>query len=293
MDDQPRLTEILRAIGQQSRRPLPSRSFGAEDAFGLHVASTIEMRRRAWAMVYRSYLAKEFAEPNREGLWYGLHDALPSTTTFLVTHRGHDVSTMTVAFDSPVGLPADALYRDELDRLRTQGRRPCEMISLASEGVPFREGTEALKQMFRLAHLSATYLEGATDMIITVNPRHTAFYERTLLFTRIGELRSYAKVGGAPAVLMRIALDTAQARWCEKYGNDPGSMYRFFYGPEQIDDLMAFLRSARQPLDDEDISEYFVQRRPLISSSTIEVHRHLQACYPRLESALPLPLVPA
>ncbi len=292
MDDQPRLTEILRAFSRQARRPSSHRSFGLDDAFSVRVASTIEQRRAAWAMVYRSYLAKEFAEPNREGLWYGLHDALPSTTTFVVSHLGHEVSTLTVAFDSPAGLPADALFRDQLDRFRDEGRRPCEIISLASEGVSFRDGTESLKQMFRLAYLTAV-IEGATDLIITVNPRHTAFYERTLLFTRVGDVRSYAKVGGAPAVLMSLTIEAAQAMFLTKYGRDPGSLYHFFYDPTQIADLTGFLRAMREPLEDDDISEYFVRRRPLIPAASTLLNRYVQECYPRLESNLPLPLAPA
>ncbi len=279
---QPRLSELLHAIGHRGSEAAPARRFGEGGRFALEVASSILQRRRAWAMVYQSYLAKEFAEPNRDRLWYGLHDALPSTTTFNVTSRGREVSTLTVAFDSPALLPADTLYHDVLDGLRGDGRRPCEIISLASAGVSFREGTDALKELFRLAYLTAIGIEHATDMIITVNPRHTAFYERTLQFSAIGETRSYAKVSGAPAVLMRLELDTARAKTLQAFGDAPGSLHHFFHEADEIPELRSLLAAKRTPLAEADLIEWFVRRRAIIPEAPQAARDVLLESYPRL-----------
>ncbi|MBA4386795.1 MAG: hypothetical protein C0404_02370, partial [Verrucomicrobia bacterium] len=123
--------------------------FGENDEYEIKIARSLEERKRAWAMVYRTYLGKGYAQPDPEGLWCGLHDALPQTTTFVVSRDGRDVATLTIVFDSEVGLPADHLYRDELDKLRAKGRRLCEIISLVSEEIDRRRGIEVLKHLFK------------------------------------------------------------------------------------------------------------------------------------------------
>ena len=102
--------------------------FGSCGDCEIRVASSIEDRRRAWELVYRIYAEKGYAENDSQGLWYGIHDALPETTTFIVEREGEVVSALSVVFDSPLGLPSDNLYGPELDLMRGQGRRLCEIV---------------------------------------------------------------------------------------------------------------------------------------------------------------------
>lgn len=234
--------------------------FGDRDEYEIQVANTIEQRIRAWRLIYTNYLKKDYVKPNAEGLWYGMHDALPETTTLLVTRDGQDAATLSLVFDSAFGVPADKLYRHELDQLRSKNRRLCEIISLASDDTSRQRCVEVLKHMFKLAYLTARHLEQATDFVITVNPRHMAHHERVLLFRQVGRQRCYGKVGGAPAVLMNLDLETAEARYRKKYSWAPKSFFRFFVDPDTNADLVRFLENNRRASDRASLEQWLAQR---------------------------------
>ncbi|MBA4388655.1 MAG: hypothetical protein C0404_11790 [Verrucomicrobia bacterium] len=239
-----------------------SYSFGKDGEYRVVVAKTLEDRKRAWAMVYRMYLDKGYAKPDPAGLWYGIHDALPQTTTFLVTRRGEDVATLTIVFDSDIGLPADGLYRDELDGLRNKGHRLCEIISLVSDETDRRQAIEVLKHMFKVAYLMACKLADATDFIITVNPHHAAYYERKLLFRRQGDVRTYGKVSGAPAVLLVLDLEEAPDRYIAKYGMEPGSLMHHFCDVKTGSEAIWFLAENTSSNGRAELIGWFAARKP-------------------------------
>ncbi|MBA4389198.1 MAG: hypothetical protein C0404_14590 [Verrucomicrobia bacterium] len=227
--------------------------FGKNWGCSITVAQTLPEKKRAWRMVYQSYLEKGYAKIDSDELWYGLYDMLPQTTTFIASRDGIDVATLTVVFDSEFGVPADQLYHDELDRMRQDGRRICEIVSLASNESDRRQGIEVLKHLFNVGFHMASKLVDATDFIITVNPHHASYYERKLLFRRHGEERSYAKVGGAPAVLLVLDLTTANERYLDEYGPDNGSLWHHFFSERTASSTVWFLvenvnRGGRQEL---------------------------------------------
>jgi hypothetical protein len=204
--------------------------FGAEDRYRVRVASSGEDRRAAWRLVYRAYQEQGYAAERGDGLWYGVHDLLSETTTFLVEEGDTPVAALTIVFDGPEGLPADELYRDELDALRDAGGRLCEIVSLVNIDRSRRARAEIVKQLFKLAYITARYGGCATNFVITVNPHHVPYYERVLLFDVRGEEKTYDKVGGAPAVLLHLDLVTAEAVYRERYCHLDGEkdLYRFF-----------------------------------------------------------------
>ena len=253
--------------------------FGDHGEYEVIQADELDERLRAWRLVYRSYAAKGYAQPSADELWYGLHDALPATRIFLVTRDGRDVATLSLVFDSPLRLPADEVYGDELNKLRVQDRRACEMVSLVSEETTSARCLEVLKHLFKLAYLTATRLEGATDMVITVHPHHAAYYERRLLFEAVGGVRDYGKVGGAPAVLLRLDLQTAEARYEERYGDGAGGLFRFFIDPETEPDVVAFLGRRGAGLSRSDLATWFERERPLLSQVSAAIREYLRGLY--------------
>lgn len=258
-------------------------SFGRNGEYGITVANTLEDRKRAWRMVYASYLEKGYAEASPEQLWCGLYDALPQTTTFVVTRNDVDVATLTIVFDSDFGLPADQIYRDELDRLRRKGRRLCEVVSLASNENDRRQGIEVLKHLFKLSLHMASKVVDATDFIITVNPHHAAYYERKLLFNRVGDVRSYAKVGGAPAVLLSLDLVTLSDKYMEAYGRQEGSIWHHFFDDRTQDEVVFFLAGSVQSQGRKDLMAWFAENRPAVIErisryiSPFDVNREVHA----------------
>ncbi|MFH1024403.1 MAG: hypothetical protein V1809_13570, partial [Planctomycetota bacterium] len=196
-----RLTCILKAVAESSRaNSVPSGRFVFEDGrFAIRVAGDLESRKKAYRLVYQLYREKSYARHDPSGMWLSIFDAVPETTTLLVERisDGAAVGALTVVFDSPLGLPADNLYSGELNSFRDAGRRLAEIVSLGvAEGV--EAGREILVKLFNHAYLLSRKIRGATDFVITVNPRHVRFYERSMLFEKAGPERVYGKVGGAP-----------------------------------------------------------------------------------------------
>ena len=266
---------------QETGAPVsPGLRFGKTGEYALELAVTIEQRRRAWAMVYERYLEKGYAKPNPDGLWYGIHDALPNTRTMLVTHHGKDVATLTLVFDSPIALPADVLYGQELDSLRRRGRRLCEITSLVNTESNRSICTTILNHIFHFAYLMAFRVEDATDFVITVNPHHAPYYKRKLFFEQMGEDQSYDKVGGAPATLLRLPLTGLAKRYARHYRKKPNSrsFYRFFVDWNQSRRLIIELRRHRQPLAGRDIATWFDPRRPMFLNSAPNIRTYLRSC---------------
>lgn len=258
--------------------------FGNESEYELILATDINQRCRAWTLVHEAYQAKGYVESAADGLWYNIHDALPETKTFLVTRDGKDVATLTLVVDSPIHVPADSLYEDELDKLRAQGRRPAEIISLASKETDRRRCIEVLRHMFRAAYQTARKIMDATDLVVTVNPHHAAYYEKRLLFVRCGEERSYEKVAGAAAVLLRLDFDRVDERYEARYGTKPGSVYHFFCTDEKIDLMLNLVRASQRPLPEASVVEYFVVNRPLLRDVAAELQEHIFGQYAEEET---------
>ncbi len=275
-----RLTQVLRELEREvaGARACEYR-FGEGEEYRVCVAESEADLLSAWRLVYETYLEKEYAAPNHQRLWYSLHDALPETTTFLVRRDGEAVACLSVVFDSPLELPADDVYAEELNYLRRGGRRVCELASLASSETNLRRGVEVTRHLFKLAYLLARRVAGAADMVMTVNPRHVRFYKRTLLFEEAGGEREYRKVGGAPAVLLRLNLETAERRYEERYGRDPGSLFRFFVNPDTDTDIVEMLETARGALQESTLRRYFVSKRRLIQAASPQARAYLQECY--------------
>lgn len=252
-----RLEALDRAVGGEAGRW--SGSFGLNGEYRIVVANTRELRERAWRLVYDAYLSKGYMRSDASGMRVLPQDALAETTTFLVERRaatgqasaegweGATVATLTVIADSPLGLPMDDLYRRELDELRSAGRNPWELAKFASVGgknVENGHGAQILFHLFKLGYLTARRLGGATDFVATVNPGHEGYYRKIFLFERMGEVKPYDAVCGAPAVPLRLDLATAEERCCARWGE---SLYPFFINSDEPA-ILDWLREERIPL---------------------------------------------
>src|SRR6476469_2537523 len=71
--------------------------------------------------------------------------------TLQACHADTVFGTITVAFDSQLGLAADALYRAEIDAYRNAGAKVCELTRLAVD--PKDGSKEVLGALFHLAYI--------------------------------------------------------------------------------------------------------------------------------------------
>jgi hypothetical protein len=255
--------------------------FGRNGEFRIGVAHSPEARRAAYGMVYRLYRRERYAPPNAHHMWLSIHNLLPTTVTLAVYGEDEIVGTLTVVFDGPLGLPCDGLYRRELDELRGLGRRPAEIISLGVADVNRRDSRDILVKLFNYVYLVSWHLRGATDFVITVNPHHAAYYRRTLLFENRGPERSYEKVSGAPAVLLRLNLEIPDRAVAEPDVKElrERTHYRFFHTMEEEQEILPDLRRTLEPMSEEEFEFFAMDGTDLWTRAAPREREHLAVHY--------------
>lgn len=280
-----RLTEVLRAVGgPDATNRMPRHAAAPDSRYVLKVASDRATREGACRLVYEQYLEKGYTQKRRSCAWVTLHDALPETVKLAVEKGGEVVATGTVVPDSPLQLPADEICRAELDALRREGRRPAEVISLAAAGAP-EDSRTTLVKLFAAIHLVAQRVLNASDLVITVNPRHAPFYMKMLLFEQIGAERECGKVGGAPAVLLRLRLEDVDRHVREAAAALPGdrilrTLYPLIAAEQQAPGLFDSLADSIRPMGQEDFGHFFVGLSSVLESAKLPERRYLQSRYP-------------
>ena len=160
--------------------------------------------------------------------------------------RDTPIGTLTVRLDREDGLLADHLYPSEVQRLRTEGRRLCEIVKFAVEGSI--NCKHLLAALFHVAFIFARRVNKCSDLLIEVNPRHAAFYCRLLQFEPLGEERLSARVN-AHAVLLRLDLDYANQQ-VRRLGGQGGSLsqrslYPYAFSPIEEKAIWKRMRTAR------------------------------------------------
>lgn len=188
--------------------------------FKVRLANTSERRSQASYLIQRRYAWRGYA--------VGEHaPGTPSRITIAAHDEESTAGTVTVGLDSPEGLFVDGLYGEEADRLRSEGCRLAEFTKLAIENDVHSK--PLLAALFHIAFIYARRIHRCTDLLIEVNPRHEGFYRRMLGFELAGSTRGDPRVG-APAVLLRLRLDHAQAE-ISRLGGNPNliSMTRSLY----------------------------------------------------------------
>lgn len=163
----------------------------------------------------------------------------------LVASRGSDVlGTLTLRIDPGNELLADSLYHPELDALRTQGKRLCEVTRLALH--PQLGCREVMATLFQITFILASAIHQRTDMLAEVHPRHARFYGRTLGYKVVGPERICQRVG-APAVLMHLCLEYAKDQIMERAGTccqGNRDLYSLFLPPAEQEGMLKKLTAC-------------------------------------------------
>jgi tetratricopeptide (TPR) repeat protein len=220
--------------------------------FTYRIAETREDVEGAVRLVYRNYIELGYCHLNRFEVHFYLFDVLPETRTLVALHGDRVVATLTLVFDSPLGLPSGKLYPAELEALRAGGRRVVEISKLSVDRDLGVRGLAVLKGIFRLAWLAASRVRGSTDFVIMVEPHHERFYANSLLFERAGELKPDPEAKDAPSVLLRLDLECAPERHQARFGEEakPSNPYWFFCLAPEVAGTEAAARAADGRLGD-------------------------------------------
>ncbi|MCL2700582.1 MAG: hypothetical protein FWE88_02685 [Phycisphaerae bacterium] len=152
-------------------------------------ASDASLLRQAYALVHDVFVNQGFISSHPSHVRLRTYEALPEMATFVATVDGHVVAVTSVVPDSSdLGLPSDQAFNGELDILRAEGRRLCEITNLAVN--PAYRNTPIFFELTRCCLAHAT-LTGHTDMFIAISPEHARFFEEVLLFDHVGDEREY------------------------------------------------------------------------------------------------------
>lgn len=278
-----RLTAVLNALEGRLYAKQDDFAFD-DDHYTIRVANDLATRRRAYEFIYELYLDKSFAKPDPSEMWFSIHDALPKTVTFVVENRSSEiVGAATVILDTEIGLPVDTIYPSEMKALRMKGRRPAEVTSLGvKEGI--KGGMQVLVKLFNFVSIYARRIGQATDFMITVNPRHVSFYKRALLFNLAGEERNYGKVGGAPAVLLRLDFDDQLQAIPSGNGTETNrkptrTLYKPFYPISEEPGIMRALKETIQPMTENEFRYFFIEQTNLFMRASATQRHYLEECY--------------
>jgi hypothetical protein len=160
----------------------------------------------------------------------------PSRITLVASNENGTLGTLSLGLDSPThGLLVDGMYKAEVDELRLQKRKVCELTKLA---VDTKQGSKwILASLFHIAYVYGRQINCVDDVFIEVNPRHEPFYRRMLGFERVGPQKMCERVN-APAVLLRLQLAFVDAQ-IERYGGrselskTTSSLYPYFFSKKE------------------------------------------------------------
>ncbi len=188
-------------------------------------ANTLDELGQARELVLRTYIRKGYVQDG--GLNQDRANAYRDAQTFVAKRGDSVVMTVTLVPDSPLGLPMDEIYGAEMDLLRHQRRVLAEASAFAGHECLGSQGMSCYLALARQLYFHARGA-GVDDLCIAVNPRHSAFYERVLLFEDLGDTdpRPYPRVSNHPACGKRLNVRAFE----ERVKRTNIRIYRFFFG---------------------------------------------------------------
>jgi hypothetical protein len=243
----------------------------------IRVANRFDLRQNAYRYLHNIYLNEGYAENDDSKMQLSIYNALPYTTTLFAEDRdGNFNGTITIAFDSEIGLPSDAQYKEEIDQLRRDQRRICEIMSFGVDKAQ-RGSVWTLSGLFYCAFLLAKYVRTSTDFIINVVPGQTDFYCKNIYFQKIGDLKKCPRANGVPAVLLSVSLSFLDGLR-KKERIFPFSMFRYSEQEEAI--LADRIERMLLPMTDLEFYSFFMAKTDLWEKASEEQKAYFKTLYP-------------
>jgi hypothetical protein len=232
--------ELLRSLVVEEGDTVPPQLSPVQELFKIRLVDNDGHREAAGLLVKRRYAWRGY----EVGTSYGVN---PNRITLSASNREEVVATIAVGLDSDAGLFVDTLYRDDVDQLRSRERKVCEFTKLAVEESV--RSKPILAALFHIAYIHARRINLCTDLVVEVNPRHVAFYQRMLGFSACGTEKLDPRIG-APAVLLRLDLAFAERQIAEMGGRldlvpTRRSLYPWFFASNEELAIERRLRTVR------------------------------------------------
>ena len=243
----------------------------------IQVANQIDRRQKAYQLLHNLYSEMGITGSNGDGLWLSIYDALPETTTFVAKNqRGSVEGALTTVFESSIGLPADDLYKKEIDTIRDAGEHICEIISLGIN-TSGKASVKILASLFYCAFLHAWKGENATIFVITIHSDLENFYRQRVAFDKLGPVKNYAKVNGAPTVLLNLSLMEVDKLRYER------RLFPFYMlnRPHQEElKLAKMIEKMSAPMSDEEFFTFFIDKTDIWEKASPQKKDFIKQVYP-------------
>jgi hypothetical protein len=254
---QPTLVKRQLSTNELFRKRVRVNEEGIENII-FKIAETKEKLESAYRLTYEMYVKNGYMSPSPTTLRFNFFNAMPYTQTFIGESGSDTIMTITLFPDSPLGIPMDCLYKNEVDKLRQEGRYVAEVGGLISTVNCQNSLMHLIKALYTYAD---KYLK-VDDLVATVHPKHSNFHEIILCFEKIGAIKSYSYVNGNPAVALRLDLHKYREYYWNYYPREPfeNDLHNFFF---VRDSEMILLPNEKMPFRvwDQGIFNYFFQEK--------------------------------
>lgn len=201
----------------------------AHDLYSASIANTQKSRLKAFQLAYEVYLAKGYISPNSTKMLISKSDFMPNTCIININDGEEVVASVTLNFQSKNDLPCQELYAKEVQPLLDLNYKLVEITRLVIKE-NHRHSNLLLAQLFQATFIFAYQIKNVEQLVIEVNPRHIAFYQRLLGFNILGGEKECERVNNAPAYLLHLNLNYVNNNLQKFYNNnlEESSKYKFF-----------------------------------------------------------------
>ncbi len=235
----------------------------------------------AYSLVYKEYLERGYINESISKFNLSIYNALPQTATFVAVLEKKMFCTATLIIDSRLRLPMDEFYHEELNQLRKQDKRLCEISMLACDPEFFKDGVSVMlnsKKLFFIVYLLKVIFDYVMEYLkydcicITINPNHKLTYD-FLLFKDLGELKVSNHLNSVPVIGKYLDLSTVEK---ECKNNNKEGLYRMFLQKNAGFDK--FRKKFEFTMDD--LQFFFVERTDIFRKASMFQLDYIMQCYP-------------
>ena len=242
----------------------------------------IDEIKDAFKLIYDTYLSSGFQKPDPFSMRISFHNLLPTSFLIIVKKNGKVCGTLTIIQESDDRLPINELFNNEIGKIRKKDSLICELSGLAVDtSLKNSESREVLLSLFRKAFILGHDLLGCTDFCMMINPHHCDYYQKEFNFEKIGQIRKYDKVNGAPAVPLRLNL----VKGAELFKISNPRLYQYFFVDDhQMIKERSFheLYNQKKLFDIKYINNLIKSKKDLLTNLTEEESEILYSYYPEL-----------
>jgi len=232
------------------------------------IAIGTEELEQAFELVTQQYVAVGLQRSDQQLRLtkYHLH---PDTKVFIAIkkqpgEKDRVVGTVTLVYDSSMGLPMDEIYHNELKRLRITGLQLAEVIGLSVSPSESAAYNNIVMYLYKIC-LQYARMTHVHDLLCTVKQKHTSFYKELLLFEPIGKLQPYAHGNNQLAQGYRLNIQQADQAFKKVYSGMEfdADLHRFFFTDTPSHNRPRGEGDAMTP----EQMRYFIEKRTRLLSS--------------------------